>query len=109
MIELKRNYPVGITPSVGEVAKLIWSMDSEEQAFLLQELNRLAFEESKGGYLQLACLAEDVKKRQSWKDIGRMVDLIQEYIGTKGLIEYESEKHIVGQAFNPDKAESEDT
>ena len=100
MIELERKYPVRITPSVGEVAKLIWSMDSEEQAFLLQELNRLAFEESKGGDLQLAYLAEDVKRRQSWEDIGRMVDIIHDYIGTEGLIECKPE--IFGQTFNPD-------
>ena len=102
MIELKRNIPVGITPSVGEIAKAIWYMDSEEQAFLLEQLNYLAFEQSKGGYLQLACIAEDVKKRDSWKDIGRMIDLIHEHIGTRGLAEYEPEKHIVGQTFNPD-------
>lgn len=100
MIELKRKQEVAITPSVGEVAKVIWSMDSEEQAFLLHELNRLAFEESKGGYLQLACIAEDVKNRDSWKDIGRMIDLIHEHIGTKGLAELEPK--IFGQAFNPD-------
>ena len=100
MIDLKRKQEVTITPSVGEVAKVIWSMDSEEQAFLLEQLFFLAFEESKGGYLQLACIAEDVKKRDSWKDIGRMIDLIHEHIGTKGLAEYEPK--IFGQAFNPD-------
>ena len=100
MIELKRNIPVAITPSVGEIAKVIWSMDSDEQAFLLENLYRLAFEESKGGYMQLAHIAEDVKDRASWKEIGRMINTIHEHIGTDALIHYEPK--IFGQTFNPD-------
>ena len=66
---------------MGEVAKCIWGMDSDEQVFLLEELYRLAFKESKGGYLQLSYIADDVIKRKSQKDIGKLIDILHEYLG----------------------------
>ena len=81
MRTIKRKVDVYITPSVGEVAKCIWGMDSDEQVFLLEELYRLAFKESKGGYLQLSYIADDVIKRKSQKDIGKLIDILHEYLG----------------------------
>lgn len=73
--------PISIEPSIGEIANIIWSMDSDQQAFLLQQL---AFKFSKVklyGYIQMLAIAEDIKKRDAVKTIGGFIDDLHEYIG----------------------------
>lgn len=85
MKEIKRNVPISIEPSVGEVANIIWSMDSDQQAFLLAQL-ALKFQEVKmNGYMQMLAIAEDIKKRNAIGTIGGFIDDLHEYIGYDAL------------------------
>lgn len=85
MKEIKRNVPISIEPSVGEVANIIWSMDSDQQAFLLAQL-ALKFQEVKmNGYIQMLAIAEDIKKRNATGTIGGFIDDLHEYIGYDAL------------------------
>ena len=82
---VNRKIDVAIEPSVGEVAKLIWSMDSDEQAFLLAQL-AFKFQEVKmNGYMQMLAVAEDIKKRNAIGTIGSFIDDLYEYIGYDAL------------------------
>lgn len=84
---VNRKIDVTIEPSVGEVAKLIWSMDSDEQAFLLEQLAFKFKEVRMNGYTQMLNIAEDVKKRDMIGTVGGFIDDLHEYIGYKALTE----------------------
>lgn len=85
MKEIKRYMPISIEPSVGEVAGIIWSMDSDQQAFLLAQL-ALKFQEVKmNGYIQMLAIAEDIKKGNATGTIGGFIDDLHEYIGYDAL------------------------
>ena len=78
---------ISIEPSVGEVADIIWSMDSDQQAFLLEQL-ALKFKEVRmNGYTQMLNIAEDVKKRDMIGTVGGFIDELHEYIGYEALTE----------------------
>ena len=51
---VNRKIDVAIEPSVGEVAKLIWSMDSDEQAYLLHQLAYHFGKNKMNGYMKIA-------------------------------------------------------
>ena len=85
MTEIKRNVPISIEPSVGEIANIIWSMDSDQQAFLLGQLAFKFGEVKMNGYMQMLAIAEDIKKRNAVGTIGRFIDDLHEYIGYDAL------------------------
>ena len=85
MIKIKRNVPISIEPSVGEIANIIWSMDSDQQAFLLQQLAFIFSEVKLNGYIQMLAIAEDIKKRNAVRTIGDFIDDLHEYIGYNAL------------------------
>lgn len=86
---VNRKIDVAIEPSVSEVAKLIWSMDSDEQAFLLHQL-AYHFNKSKmSGYTQMLNIADDVIRRNDVRVVGKFIDDLHEYLGTQGLKESE--------------------
>ena len=85
MIEIKRNVPISIEPSVGEIASIIWSMDSDQQAFLLAQLALKFGEVKMNGYMQMLAIAEDIKKRNAIGTIGGFIDDLHEYIGYDAL------------------------
>lgn len=86
MIKIKRNVPISIEPSVGEIANIIWSMDSDQQVFLLQQLAFKFSEVKLNGYIQMLSIAEDIKKRDAVITIGGFIDDLHEYIGYDALI-----------------------
>lgn len=85
MIEIKRNVPISIEPSVGEIANIIWSMDSDQQAFLLKQLAYKFSEVKMNGYMQMLAIAEDIKKRDEIGIIGGFIDDLHDYIGYDAL------------------------
>lgn len=85
MIKIKRNVPISIKPSVGEIANIIWSMDSDQQVFLLQQLVFKFSEVKLNGYIQMLAIAEDIKKRDAARTIGGFIDDLHEYIGYDAL------------------------
>jgi hypothetical protein len=85
MIKIKRNIPISIEPSVGEIANIIWSMDSDQQAFLLQQLAFIFSEVKLNGYIQMLSIAENIKKRNAVRTIGGFIDDLHEYIGYNAL------------------------
>lgn len=85
MEEIKRNVSIGIEPSVGEIASIIWSMDSDQQAFLLEQLAFKFSEVKMNGYMQMLAIAEDIKKRDKVGTIGGFIDDLHEYIGYEAL------------------------
>ena len=84
---VNRKIDVAIEPSVGEVAKLIWSMDSDEQAFLLHQLAYHFGKNKMNGYMQMLNVADDVKKRDMIGTVGGFIDDLHEYIGYEALTE----------------------
>lgn len=86
---VNRKIDVVIKPSVGEVAKLIWGMDSDEQAFLLHQLAYHFGKNKMNGYMQMLYVANDVIKRNEAKEVGEFIDDLHEYLGKQGLIESE--------------------
>lgn len=85
MIKIKRDVSISIEPSVGEVADIIWSMDSDQQAFLLEQL-AFKFQAVKmNGYIQMLAIAEDIKKRDVIGTVGGFIDDLYEYIGYDAL------------------------
>lgn len=87
MIKVRRNMSISIEPSVGEVADIIWSMDSDQQAFLLEQLAFKFKEVRMNGYTQMLNIAEDVKKRDMIGTVGGFIDDLHEYIGYDALTE----------------------
>ena len=85
MTKIKRNVPISIEPSIGEIANIIWNMDSDQQAFLLQQLAFKFSEVKLNGYVQMLAIAEDIKKRDLVKNIGSFIDDLYEYIGYDAL------------------------
>jgi hypothetical protein len=85
MIKVRRNMSISIEPSVGEVADIIWSMDSDQQAFLLEQLAFKFKAVKMNGYMQMLAIAEDIKKRDATKTIGNFIDDLHEYIGYEAL------------------------
>lgn len=86
MIEtINRKVDVAIEPSVGEIAKLIWGMDSDEQAFLLHQLAYHFGKNKTNGYMQMLNVADDVIRRNESDVVGGFVDDLQEYIGREAL------------------------
>ena len=88
---VNRKIDVTIEPSVGEVAKLIWSMDSDEQAFLLHQLAYHFGKNKMNGYMQMLNVADDVIRRNEVKVVGNFIDDLHEYLGRQGLKESEVE------------------
>lgn len=86
---VNRKIDVAIKPSVGEIAKLIWSMDSDEQAFLLHQLAYHFSKNKMNGYTQMLNVVDDVIKRNDVKVVGEFIDDLHEYLGKQGLIESE--------------------
>lgn len=85
MTEIKRNVPISIKLSVGEIAEIIWSMDDDQQEFLLEQL---AFKFSKvrmDGYTQMLAISEIIKKRDTIGTVGGFIDDLHEYIGYDAL------------------------
>ena len=82
---IKRNVPISIEPSVGEIADIIWSMDSDQQAFLLEQLAFKFREVRMDGYMQMIAIAEDIKKRNATGTIGGFIDDLNEYISYDAL------------------------
>ena len=89
---VNRKIDVVIEPSVGEVAKLIWSMDSDEQAFLLHQLAYHFGKNKTNGYMQMLNIADDVIRRNEVKVVGNFIDDLHEYLGKQSLTESESEE-----------------
>lgn len=89
---VNRKIDVAIKPSVGEVAKLIWSMDSDEQAFLLHQLAYHFGKNKMNGYIQMSSIADEVIRRNDVKAVGEFIDDLHEYLGKQGLAESEEEK-----------------
>lgn len=87
MLKVRRNIAISIEPSIGEVADIIWSMDSDQQAFLLEQLAFKFKEVRMNGYTQMLNIAEDVKKRDMIGTVGGFIDDLHEYIGYKALTE----------------------
>lgn len=85
MKEIKRIVPIAIEPSVGEIADIIWSMDSDQQAFLLEQLAYKISEVKMNGYMQMLAIAEDIKKRDKVGTIGGFIDDLHDYIGYEAL------------------------
>ena len=85
MKKIKRNMSISIEPSIGEIANIIWSMDSDQQVFLLQQLAFKFSEIKLNGYVQMLSIAEDIKKRDTAKTIGSFIDDLHEYIGYDAL------------------------
>lgn len=86
---INRKIDVAIAPSVGEVAELIWSMDSDEQAFLLHQLAYHFGKNKMNGYMQMLNVADDVIKRNEVKVVGEFIDDLHEYLCKQGLTESE--------------------
>lgn len=82
---VNRKIDVAIEPSVGEIAKLIWSMDSDKQAFLFYQLAYHFGKNKMNGYTQMLAIAEDIKKRDEIGTIGSFIDDLHEYIGYDAL------------------------
>jgi hypothetical protein len=89
MTGIKRNVAISIEPSVDEIANIIWSMDSEQQASLLEQLTFIFQEIRMNGYIQMLAIAEDIKKRDMIRTVGKFIDDIHEYIGYDALQESE--------------------
>ena len=85
MRKIKRNVSISIEPSIGEIANIIWSMDSDQQVFLLQQLAFKFSEVKLNGYIQMLSIAEDIKKRDIVRIIGGFIDDLHEYIGYNAL------------------------
>lgn len=81
MTKIKRYVPISIEPSIGEIANIIWSMDSDQQVFLLQQLAFKFSEVKLNGYMQMLFIAEEIKKRDAVGIIGSFIDDLHEYIG----------------------------
>ena len=90
---VNRKIDVAIEPSVGEVAKLIWSMDSDEQAFLLHQLAYHFGKNKMNGYMQMLNVADDVIRLNEIEAVGNFIDDLHEYLGRQGLKESEVEKN----------------
>ena len=88
---VNRKIDVTIEPSVGEVAKLIWSMDSDEQAFLLHQLAYHFGKNKMNGYMQMLNVADDVIRRNEVKVVGEFIDDLHEYLSKQGLTKSEEE------------------
>ena len=95
METVNRKIDVAIEPSVGEVAKLIWSMDSDEQAFLLHQLAYHFRNNKANGYMQMLYVADDVIKRNDIDEVGAFIDDLKEYLGGVAL---KSEKEQNGNS-----------
>jgi hypothetical protein len=85
MKEIKRIVPIAIEPSVDEIADIIWSMDNEQQAFLLEQLAYKFSEVKMNGYMQMLAISESIKKRNTTGTVGGFIDDLHEYIGYEAL------------------------
>lgn len=86
---VNRKIDIAIELSVGEIAKLIWSMDNDEQAFLLHQLAYHFGKNKMNGYTQMLNIADDVIRRNEVKVVGDFIDNLHEYLGRQGLTESE--------------------
>lgn len=84
-----RDVQVKITPTVSEIAKLIWDMDAEEQSFLLYLLAQKF--NNAHGYMQMAYTAESIVKSAYDSEVGHFVDCLQEYLGYEALREVKAD------------------
>lgn len=82
---IKRKVDVEIQPSVEEIARIIWDMDCEEQALLLEKLSYHFGKVKINGYMQMLNVAEYVVKRGDSGYVGKFVDDLQEYLGYNAL------------------------
>ena len=86
MIEtINRKVDVEIKPIVGEIARIIWCMDSDEQASLLHQLAYHFGKNKSDGYMQMLNVANDVIERNDIDFVGRFIDDLHEYIGRETL------------------------
>ena len=85
MMEIKRNVPISIEPSVSEITEIIWSMDSDQQALLLEQLAFKFQEVRMNGYMQMLAISESIKKRDTTGTVGGFIDDLHEYIGYEAL------------------------
>lgn len=85
MKEIKRIVPIAIEPSVDEIADIIWNMDNEQQAFLLEQLAYKFSEVKMNGYMQMLAISESIKKRNTTGTVGGFIDDLHEYIGYEAL------------------------
>lgn len=80
-----RDVQVKITPTVPEIAKLIWDMDADEQSFLLYLLAK-KFNNAHGD-MQMSYTAESVVESTYDFEVGHFVDCLQEFLGYEALRE----------------------
>ena len=81
-----KNINVSIDLAPQEVAKVIWSMDAVEQAYMLDYLSKLVFENPRDGLMQLDYIGSAAVKREMQKTVGVLADAIGQYLGRNALI-----------------------
>lgn len=85
MEAIRQNINIAITPRPRDLARVVHSMDADEQVQFLEQLFYEAFEGTGTGYTQLDFIREAVKKWKAQGKVGIMIDIIHDYLGTKGL------------------------
>ena len=85
MEAIHQTITVAITPRPRDLARAVYSMDGDEQVQFLEQLFYEAFEDKRTAYTQLEIINEAVKKWKAQGKVGIMIDIIHDYLGTKGL------------------------
>lgn len=76
---------VSVTPTINELADIIWGMDCEEQAMLLQLL-ACRFDTTDGS-MQLLNVSTEVVEHGYPNTVGSFVNKLYEYLGWRTLLE----------------------
>ena len=87
MIAIKRKVEALITPSVGEIVEMIWSMDAEEQAQLICRLAGLVSANHGNALMQMAYITDelDTYTDNHRNNIGQLFDDFNEYFSKEAL------------------------
>jgi len=85
---------VSVTPTINELADIIWGMDCEEQAVLLQLL-ACRFD-TPDGYMQMLNTSTEVVEHGYPNTVGSFVDKLYEYLGW-GQLNYIKSSMMVGE------------
>lgn len=89
---------VSVTPTINELADIIWGMDCEEQALLLQILARQF--NTPQGYTQMSYIADEVARKHLLVTIGTFIDRVYEYLGWGTLKEIKKNSLIEERGKN---------
>ena len=86
---IDREIHAHIEPTPSEMAQYLCEMDSDELADMLEDLSMIYKREQHNVLMQMEYITDDIvyDHKESFKDIGRFIDEMHEYLGYNSLLE----------------------